>query len=165
MRKIPQKDRARSCQSEKRGSKPRHICITHHIGSTPPRGWPQPCQSHGPRLSTFQKDWQLFQNLFINLCLSWSLDWQLIWLTHCGLVTPYGGRDLGQHWFRSQSPPIICKAPTANRQRRWESYLTRWSTDSVATSREKTIIFNQLHIVNHSWSGLSQEKYTFNHPH
>ena len=20
-------------------------------------------------------------------------------LTHCGLVTPYGGRDLGQHWF------------------------------------------------------------------
>ena len=34
--KIPQKDRARSCQSEKRGSKPRHICITHHIGSTPP---------------------------------------------------------------------------------------------------------------------------------
>ena len=37
--KIPQKDRARSCQSEKkRGSKPRHICITHHIGSTPPPG-------------------------------------------------------------------------------------------------------------------------------
>ena len=34
--KTPQKDRARSCQSEKRGSKPRHICITHHIGSTPP---------------------------------------------------------------------------------------------------------------------------------
>ena len=21
-------------------------------------------------------------------------------LTHCGLVTPYGDRDLGQHWFR-----------------------------------------------------------------
>ena len=21
-------------------------------------------------------------------------------LTHCGLVTPYGGRDLGQYWFR-----------------------------------------------------------------
>ena len=21
-------------------------------------------------------------------------------LTHCGLVTPYGGLDLGQHWFR-----------------------------------------------------------------
>ena len=36
--KTPQKDRARSCQSEKRGSKPRHICITHHIGSTPPGG-------------------------------------------------------------------------------------------------------------------------------
>ena len=35
--KVPQKDRARSCQSEKGGSKPRHICITHHIGSTPPR--------------------------------------------------------------------------------------------------------------------------------
>ena len=36
--KVPQKDRARSCQSEKRGSKPRHICITHHTGSTPPPG-------------------------------------------------------------------------------------------------------------------------------
>ena len=34
--KIPQKDRAGSCQSEKRMSKPRHICITYHIGSTPP---------------------------------------------------------------------------------------------------------------------------------
>ena len=22
------------------------------------------------------------------------------WLTHCGLVTPFGDRDLGQHWFR-----------------------------------------------------------------
>ena len=22
------------------------------------------------------------------------------WLTHCGLVTPYGSRDLSQHWFR-----------------------------------------------------------------
>ena len=21
-------------------------------------------------------------------------------LTHCGLVTPYGGKDLGRHWFR-----------------------------------------------------------------
>ena len=40
--KIPQKDRARSCQSEKRGSKPRHICITHHIGSTPPPPPPPP---------------------------------------------------------------------------------------------------------------------------
>ena len=41
--KIPQKDRARSCQSEKRGSKPRHICITHHIGSTPPQASRPPC--------------------------------------------------------------------------------------------------------------------------
>ena len=41
--KVPQKDRARSCQSEKRGSKPRHICITHHIGSTPPPG-PDVCE-------------------------------------------------------------------------------------------------------------------------
>ena len=40
--KIPQKERARSCQSEKRGSKPRHICITHHIGSTPPPPPPPP---------------------------------------------------------------------------------------------------------------------------
>ena len=72
------------------------------------------------------------------------------------------------HRIWTQSPPIICKAPTANRQRRWEVIRHRWSTatlDSVTTSREKTIIFNQMYIVNHSWSGLSQEKYTFNHPH
>ena len=24
----------------------------------------------------------------------------IIFLTHCGLVTPYGNRDLGQHWLR-----------------------------------------------------------------
>ena len=23
-----------------------------------------------------------------------------VWLTHCGLVTPYGDVDLGQHWLR-----------------------------------------------------------------
>ena len=28
----------------------------------------------------------------------WNL-WVMI-LTHCGLVTPYGDRDLGQHWLR-----------------------------------------------------------------
>ena len=22
------------------------------------------------------------------------------WLTHCGLVTSYGDRDIGQHWLR-----------------------------------------------------------------
>ena len=33
----------------------------------------------------------------------------------------------GSNWgVPSQSPPIICQAPTANRQRRWESYPTRW---------------------------------------
>ena len=26
-----------------------------------------------------------------------NIQWTL---THCGLVTPYGGKDLGQHWFR-----------------------------------------------------------------
>ena len=26
--------------------------------------------------------------------------WQLLYLTHCGLVTPYGDRDLGQLWLR-----------------------------------------------------------------
>ena len=25
---------------------------------------------------------------------------ELVNLTHWGLVTPYGGRDQGQHWFR-----------------------------------------------------------------
>ena len=32
-----------------------------------------------------------------------SLNYRYIcffYLTHCGLVTPYGGRDLGQHWLR-----------------------------------------------------------------
>ena len=53
----------------------------------------------------------------------------------------------------AQSPPIICNAPTRNRQRRWEIYPIHWSTatkDNVATSPEKITIFNQLHIVSHS---------------
>ena len=29
----------------------------------------------------------------------WSY-FSVIMLTHCGLVTPYGDRDLGQHWLR-----------------------------------------------------------------
>ena len=33
--KTPQKDRVWYPEAQKRGSKPRHICITHHIGSTP----------------------------------------------------------------------------------------------------------------------------------
>ena len=34
--KTPQKDQVWYPEGQKRGSKPRHICITHHIGSTPP---------------------------------------------------------------------------------------------------------------------------------
>ena len=34
--KTPQKDRVWYPEDQKRGSKPRHICIAHHIGSTPP---------------------------------------------------------------------------------------------------------------------------------
>ena len=34
--KTPQKDRVWYPEAQKIGSKPRHICITHHIGSTPP---------------------------------------------------------------------------------------------------------------------------------
>ena len=29
-----------------------------------------------------------------------SNELQWLNLTHCGLMTAYGGRDLGQHWFR-----------------------------------------------------------------
>ena len=29
-----------------------------------------------------------------------TIHWRTYISTHCGLVTPYGGRDLGQHWFR-----------------------------------------------------------------
>ena len=38
--KTPQKDQVWYPEGQKRGSKPRHICITHHIGSTPPPGGP-----------------------------------------------------------------------------------------------------------------------------
>ena len=57
--KIPQKDRARSCQSEKRGSKPRHICITHHIGSTPPRGFNTHCQLLKLSLGVVVNSWMV----------------------------------------------------------------------------------------------------------
>ena len=38
----------------------------------------------------------------INIDLTLSLDiWFLpVILTHCGLVMPYGDRDVGQHWLR-----------------------------------------------------------------
>ena len=29
-----------------------------------------------------------------------SLDFQGQILAHCGLITPYGNTDLGQHWLR-----------------------------------------------------------------
>ena len=35
--------------------------------------------------------------LFMLCCV---LLWFHLSLTHCGLVTPYGDRDLGQHWLR-----------------------------------------------------------------
>ena len=42
-KKTPQKDRVWYPEGQKRGSKkPRHICITHHIGSTPPPPPPPP---------------------------------------------------------------------------------------------------------------------------
>ena len=31
--------------------------------------------------------------------LAWAL-YETMKLTHCGLVTSYGDRDLGQHWLR-----------------------------------------------------------------
>ena len=30
----------------------------------------------------------------------WPYCPYLGWLTHCGLMTPYGDKDLGQHWLR-----------------------------------------------------------------
>ena len=68
--KVPQKDRARSCQSEKRGSKPRHICITHHIGSTPPPP-PPPGFGHAD-LTRHWKGWTVI--------LAWSWRWEGGWL-------------------------------------------------------------------------------------
>ena len=83
--KTPQKDRARSCQSEKRGSKPRHICITHHIGSTPPPGstWCRmsPCTTPTPHpyisVCVIMTDGHQYQQqtilrslMDINLCVS-----------------------------------------------------------------------------------------------
>ena len=61
----------------------------------------------------------------------------------------------------ARPPPWIAKGDEqvirqADRQPPW--------TASLPLAK-KTIIFNQLHIVNRSWSSVSQEKYTFNHPH
>ena len=41
------------------------------------------------------KTWYIMQN-YIN----YQLQCQKTLLTHWGLVTPYGDRDLGQHWLR-----------------------------------------------------------------
>ena len=36
----------------------------------------------------------------VNEAMITSITSSCSWLTHCGLVTPYGNIDLGQHWFR-----------------------------------------------------------------
>ena len=37
---------------------------------------------------------------FINMMIEILKNDVVILLTHCGLVTSYGERDLGQHWLR-----------------------------------------------------------------
>ena len=39
-------------------------------------------------------------SLTLNTFISTKIVGKRINLTHCGLVTPYGDTDLGQHWFR-----------------------------------------------------------------
>ena len=46
----------------------------------------------GPSVIFIKENW--FENI---VCTMLAFLWAL---THCGLVTPYGGRDLGQHWLR-----------------------------------------------------------------
>ena len=48
-KKTPQKDRVWYPEGQKRGSKPRHICITHHIGSTLRGGWLSAVPAHNTR--------------------------------------------------------------------------------------------------------------------
>ena len=81
--KIPQKDRARSCQSEKRGSKPRHICITHHIGSTPP---PPGCSLVYSVIAVWanQASQAKVLNVISWMCWLWSMCGRTLW-THARL--------------------------------------------------------------------------------
>ena len=56
--------------------------------------------SSEPMLTYWQ--WEPFQeNPFNNvICKWWLFCSDLNKLTHCGLVTPYGDTELGQHWLR-----------------------------------------------------------------
>ena len=93
-----------------------------------------------------------FSNRFYRQKKSWSLK----------QLHDYG-IFMGSHHSRLQSfarpSPRIAKG---------DEKLSDTLIDSPLGQRryqsQKMIIFNQLHVVNHSWSGVSQEKYIFNHP-
>ena len=62
---------------------------------------------HVPGLHLYQSgdpDVYCWEN---NMCLTWKITGPVgqhkfthLGLTHCGLITPFGDTDLGQHWLR-----------------------------------------------------------------
>ena len=44
--------------------------------------------------------WHLLANTIMKYSICSEIRSVVAELTHCGLETPYGGRNLGQHWFR-----------------------------------------------------------------
>ena len=59
--------------------------------------------SYSQRITNWEDDclalisWHAIANIFMHLAAS---NQTMVAWTHCGLVTPYGDTDLGQHWFR-----------------------------------------------------------------
>ena len=50
-----------------------------------------------------REHWHVGDIVIINIGIASVVFWAwILWdiLIHCGLVTPYGDRDLGQHWLR-----------------------------------------------------------------
>ena len=94
--KTPQKDRVWYPEGKKRGSKPRHICIAHHIGSTPPPPHPTP---------GLRSYWTLHVKLLILFPLR-----VLLWWTNfnwkCWMVRVLQG----------QAGFILCMCPANERQ-------------------------------------------------
>ena len=58
-----------------------------HMGS------PGSCRTHvGPMNFAIMLSWSFYD--------AYNKNFNGLGLTHCDLVTPYGGKELGQHWFQ-----------------------------------------------------------------
>ena len=72
------------------------VLLQHHVVCVPPSGRYTQDEDQLILEDELQRIF-LKCNIDVHAMATGGLEWML---THCGLVKPYGGIDLGQHWFR-----------------------------------------------------------------